>query len=111
MGRTECGEYMVTLREAADILGVHYQTIRNYARRGLLSTRKFLGDKHVYVTQESIQAVQISSKIKINSIGVLVELHMKVIRLEKKVADLEYHNPGASEMREQLKKLHPGMVT
>lgn len=106
MGRTECGEYMVTLREAADVLGVHYQTVRNYVKRGLLHTRKFVGDKHVYVTQESVLDMQGASRIKINSIGVLAELHMKVSRLERKVAAMENQNPVDTSMKDTLERLH-----
>jgi predicted site-specific integrase-resolvase len=97
---------MVTLREAANFLGVHYQTVRNYAKRGLLHTRKFIGDKHVYVTQQSVLDLQDASRIKRNSIGVLAELHMKVSRLERKVSAMENQNPIDTTMRDTLTRLH-----
>jgi len=97
---------MVTLREAADFLGVHYQTIRSYAKRGLLIKRKLIGDKNMYVTQDSLLNLQAAHRIKRNSIGTLVELQMKVVRLERRVADLENQTYVDRTMRDTIHRLH-----
>jgi len=45
-----------SVRETAEILGVHYQTIRLWIKKGFLASSKPTGGK-IYISAESINAM------------------------------------------------------
>ena len=84
---------------AAELIGVHPQTLRMYEQKGLLCPRKSLKNTRLY-SQEDIELgryiQQLTQELGANLAGV-----KKILDLEKKVEELEAEN---AKLREELER-------
>lgn len=93
MGRIENGEESLTVREAAELLECHPNTVRNLIKREILVRRKFLGDNRVYVTKKSLGYLRSYKLVPITRDGALKalkDLMRRVEILEREVEVLKY---------------------
>ncbi|MGH3089287.1 MAG: heat shock protein transcriptional repressor HspR [Rubrobacteraceae bacterium] len=84
---------------AAELIGVHPQTLRMYEQKGLLCPRKSIKNTRLY-SQEDIELGQriqrLTQEMGLNLAGV-----EKILALERRVAKLEAEN---AKLREELKR-------
>ena len=94
---------------AAELIGVHPQTLRMYEQKGLLKPRKSIKNTRLY-SQEDIELGQqiqyLTQELGLNLAGV-----RKILELEKKVAKLEEENRKlAAEMEAREAEHRRGLL-
>jgi MerR family transcriptional regulator, heat shock protein HspR len=94
---------------AAELIGVHPQTLRMYEQKGLLKPRKSIKNTRLY-SQEDIELGQqiqyLTQELGLNLAGV-----KKILELEKKVAQLEAENRKlAAEMEAREAEYRKGLL-
>jgi MerR family transcriptional regulator/heat shock protein HspR len=89
---------------AAELAGVHPQTLRIYERKGLLGPARTLGGSRRYSDKD----IELLRRIQeLTSVGLNLEGVKRVIELENEVARLEQELVSArSEIREAVAKVH-----
>lgn len=84
---------------AAELIGVHPQTLRMYEQKGLLAPRKSLKNTRLY-SQEDIELGRYIQKLT-QEMGMNLAGVRKVLDLEKRMAKLEAEN---RRLREELRE-------
>jgi MerR family transcriptional regulator, heat shock protein HspR len=89
---------------AAELAGVHPQTLRIYERKGLLGPARTLGGSRRYSDKD----IELLRRIQeLTSAGLNLEGVRRVIELEDEVARLEHELASArSEIRDAVAKVH-----
>jgi len=89
---------------AAELAGVHPQTLRIYERKGLLGPARTLGGSRRYSDKdiELLRRIQELTSAGLNLEGVkrVIELESKVARLQQEVVD------SRAQLREAVEKVH-----
>ena len=89
---------------AAELAGVHPQTLRIYERKGLLGPARTLGGSRRYSDKdiELLRRIQELTSAGLNLEGVkrVIELESEVARLQQEVVD------ARTELREAVEKVH-----
>jgi MerR family transcriptional regulator, heat shock protein HspR len=89
--------YMIGI--AADLIGVHPQTLRMYEQKGLLSPRKSIKNTRLY-SQEDVELGRYIQKLT-QEMGTNLAGVKKILDLEKKIERLEAENV---RLREELER-------
>jgi MerR family transcriptional regulator/heat shock protein HspR len=89
--------YMIGI--AAELIGVHPQTLRMYEQKGLLSPRKSIKNTRLY-SQEDVELGRYIQKLT-QEMGTNLAGVKKIIDLEKKIERLETENV---RLREELER-------
>jgi len=108
----EQGKVLLTLEEACEYLQVSKATIYRLIRKGLAKREKIKGDRHCYLTLESLDNHRIAQSFT------LEELANRVVAIERKVNFLmgkaTVEQSGVTEVQQDLnaalsmlKKHHP----
>ena len=84
---------------AAELIGVHPQTLRMYEQKGLLSPRKSLKNTRLY-SQEDVELGRYIQKLT-QEMGMNLAGVKKILDLEKKIERLEAEN---LKLREELER-------
>jgi MerR family transcriptional regulator/heat shock protein HspR len=96
-GREDRAVYVISV--AAEIAGVHPQTLRNYEREGLLAPRRTSGNTRRYSDRdiEQLRLIQdLTQQMGINLAGVKMVIEMQ--------AELAALREKADELEEELRK-------
>jgi MerR family transcriptional regulator/heat shock protein HspR len=98
------GVYMISV--AAELAGMHPQTLRIYESRGLITPRRSPKNTRLYSQQdvERLRRIQeLTSELGMNLAGVekVFELEQELERARRRARNLERH---AERLREQLEK-------
>lgn len=94
--------YMIGI--AAELIGVHPQTLRMYEQKGLLRPRKSIKNTRLYSTEDvelGLYIQKLTQELGMNLAGV-----KKILDLEKRMADLESQNRRLREEIERTKLNH-----
>ena len=91
-GRRERGVYMISV--AADLAGMHPQTLRIYEARGLITPKRSPKNTRLYSDEdvERLRRIQeLTTELGMNLAGVekVLELEAKLARLQSKIEALE----------------------
>lgn len=89
--------YMIGI--AAELIGVHPQTLRMYERKGLLCPRKSIKNTRLY-SQEDVDLGQYIQKLT-QEMGMNLAGVKKILDLEEKIERLEAEN---LQLREELER-------
>ena len=89
--------YMIGI--AAELIGVHPQTLRMYEQKGLLRPRKSIKNTRLY-SQDDVELGRYIQKLT-QEMGTNLAGAKKILDLEKKIERLEAEN---LELREELKR-------
>jgi MerR family transcriptional regulator/heat shock protein HspR len=95
--------YMISV--AADLLGVHPQTLRIYEQKGLVSPRRTAGNTRLYseADLERLRTIQrLTTELGLNLAGVEIVLRMEdqLKRMQARMERIE------RQMREELQNVH-----
>ncbi len=95
--------YMISV--AAELVGMHPQTLRIYEAKGLVRPRRTPGGTRLYseADLERLRLIQrLTSELGLNLAGVesVLRLQDEVLRLQRRLERLE------SDMREEISKVH-----
>ena len=95
--------YMISV--AAELVGMHPQTLRIYEQKGLVRPKRTSGNTRLYSDQdvERLQLIQrLTSEIGLNLAGVeqVLQLQDEVVRMRRQLDRME------SEMREAIDRVH-----
>lgn len=94
-----------TISVAADLIGMHPQTLRIYEQKGLVSPKRTAGNTRLYseADLERLRAIQrLTTELGLNLAGVELVLRMED-QLERMQARMERIE---RQMREELEKVH-----
>ena len=94
--------YMISV--AADLVGMHPQTLRIYESKGLIRPKRTRGNTRLYseADVERLRAIQqLTTELGLNLAGVEQVLHMKdqIARMQRRVEKLE------REMRDAIREV------
>jgi MerR family transcriptional regulator, heat shock protein HspR len=94
--------YMISV--AADLVGMHPQTLRLYEQKGLVSPKRTAGNTRLYSESdlERLRLInQLTSELGLNLAGVehVLRLEEQLRRMQSRMARLEH------EMREQISEI------
>ena len=95
--------YMISV--AADLVGMHPQTLRIYEQKGLVRPKRTAGNTRLYSESdiERLRLIQrLTTELGLNLAGVEQVLHLQdeLLRMRRRLERLE------SEMREALNEVH-----
>ena len=93
--------YMISV--AADLLGMHPQTLRIYETKGLVRPRRTPGNTRLYSESDLARLrriQQLTTDIGLNLAGVERVLELEVSRLRARIAGLE------RELRDAVERVH-----
>ena len=95
--------YMISV--AADLVGMHPQTLRIYETKGLVRPRRTPGNTRLYSESDLVRLrriQQLTTEIGLNLAGVerVLELEDEVSRLRARIAGLE------RELRDAVERVH-----
>jgi MerR family transcriptional regulator/heat shock protein HspR len=95
--------YMISV--AADLVGMHPQTLRIYEQKGLVRPKRTAGNTRLYseADLERLRTVQrLTTELGLNLAGVELVLRMEdqLARMQRQMERLE------REMREEIEKVH-----
>jgi MerR family transcriptional regulator/heat shock protein HspR len=95
--------YMISV--AADLVGMHPQTLRIYEQKGLVRPKRTAGNTRLYseLDIERLRLIQrLTSEIGLNLAGVEQVLHLEdeLLQMKRRLARME------AEMREALQEVH-----
>ena len=90
--RPERAVYIISV--AAELAGVHPQTLREYERRGLLSPKRTSGNTRRYSERdiERIRAIQELTQlggISLSGVKLFIEMREQLEEMERRTAELE----------------------
>jgi MerR family transcriptional regulator/heat shock protein HspR len=95
--------YMISV--AADLVGMHPQTLRIYEQKGLVRPKRTAGNTRLYsdVDVERLRSIQrLTTEVGLNLAGV-----ERVLRLEDELARMERRLAGLErELRETVAEVH-----
>ncbi len=96
-------KYMISI--AADLVGMHPQTLRIYEQKGLLRPKRTGGNTRLYsdADLERLRTIQrLTSELGLNLAGVDLVLHMEdqLQRMQARMERIE------REMRERIEEVH-----
>ena len=95
--------YMISV--AAELVGMHPQTLRMYEQKGLVSPKRTAGNTRIYSDADvaRLQLIQrLTTELGLNLAGVERVLHMEdeLLRMQRRLARMEH------EMRRALDEVH-----
>jgi MerR family transcriptional regulator/heat shock protein HspR len=95
--------YMISV--AADLVGMHPQTLRIYEQKGLVRPKRTAGNTRLYSEHdlERLRVIQrLTSELGLNLAGVEIVLHLEdqLKRMQARMERLE------REMKEEIQKVH-----
>jgi MerR family transcriptional regulator, heat shock protein HspR len=95
--------YMISV--AADLVGMHPQTLRIYEQRGLVLPKRTAGNTRLYseLDIERLRLIQqLTTEVGLNLVGVerVLRLEDELQQMKRRVARME------NEMREALQQVH-----
>jgi MerR family transcriptional regulator/heat shock protein HspR len=95
--------YMISV--AADLVGMHPQTLRMYEQKGLVHPQRTAGNTRLYSDRdvERLRLIQrLTTELGLNLAGVERVLHMEdeLLRMRRRLERME------SEMRQALEEVH-----
>src|SRR3954462_6186707 len=103
------GVYMISV--AADLAGMHPQTLRIYEARGLISPKRSPKNTRLY-SQEDVERLrriqELTGELGMNLAGVerVFELEAQIERMERRLRNLERHAAGIEqEMRAEVERV------
>lgn len=89
-----------TIRIAAQLVGVHQQTLRTYEREGLLQPARTPGRQRLY-SEKDIERVRVIRRL-IDELGVNLAGADIILRLRQEIDELERENQG---LRDEIQRL------
>ena len=89
-----------TIRVAAQLVGVHQQTLRTYEREGLLTPARTAGRQRLY-SQADIERLLVIRRL-IDELGVNLAGADIILRLRQRISELESQN---QELRHEIQRL------
>ena len=97
------GRYMISV--AAELVGMHPQTLRMYEQKGLVNPGRTAGNTRLYsdADVERLQLIQrLTTELGLNLAGVERVLHMEdeLLRMQRRLERMEH------EMRKALDEVH-----
>jgi MerR family transcriptional regulator, heat shock protein HspR len=97
------GRYMISV--AAELVGMHPQTLRMYEQKGLVQPRRTAGNTRLYsdADVERLRLIQrLTTELGLNLAGVERVLHMEdeLLRMQRRLERME------QEMRRALEEVH-----
>jgi len=97
------GRYMISV--AAELVGMHPQTLRMYEQKGLVNPGRTAGNTRLYsdADVERLQLIQrLTTELGLNLAGVERVLHMEdeLLRMQRRLERME------QEMRKALEEVH-----
>ena len=97
------GRYMISV--AAELVGMHPQTLRMYEQKGLVQPRRTAGNTRLYsdADVERLRLIQrLTTELGLNLAGVERVLHMEdeLLRMQRRLERME------QEMRKALDEVH-----
>jgi MerR family transcriptional regulator/heat shock protein HspR len=97
------GRYMISV--AAELVGMHPQTLRMYEQKGLVQPRRTAGNTRLYsdADVDRLRLIQrLTTELGLNLAGVERVLHMEdeLIRMQRRLERME------AEMRKALDEVH-----
>ena len=98
------GVYMISV--AAELAGMHPQTLRIYENRGLITPRRSPKNTRLY-SEEDVQRLrriqQLTTELGMNLAGVerVFELEEQIVRMQRRMRNLERH---AQRVQDDLRK-------
>jgi MerR family transcriptional regulator/heat shock protein HspR len=103
MTETDRPRYMISV--AAELVGMHPQTLRIYEQKGLVRPKRTAGNTRLYSDSdvERLRMIQqLTSEVGLNLVGVARVLHMEdeLQRMRKRLERME------KEMRRALEDVH-----
>ena len=108
-GERERGVYMISV--AAELAGMHPQTLRIYEARGLIQPQRSPKNTRLY-SDEDVERLrriqQLTSELGMNLAGVerVFELEQEVARMRRRLANIERAAERAqSELREEIARV------
>lgn len=97
MARRATAVYVISV--AAELSGMHPQTLRIYERKGLVQPARTSGGSRRYsdADVELLQRISELTSLGMNLVGVkrVLDLELRVTALERELADLRSKNRGA----------------
>jgi MerR family transcriptional regulator/heat shock protein HspR len=101
-GRRERGVYMISV--AADLAGMHPQTLRIYEARGLITPKRSPKNTRLYSDEDVVRLRRIqelTTELGMNLAGVekVFELEQQIGRMERRIRGLERQ---AEQIREEV---------
>ena len=95
--------YMISV--AAELVGMHPQTLRMYEQKGLVNPKRTAGNTRIYSDADvaRLQLIQrLTSELGLNLAGVERVLHMEdeLLRMQRRLERMEH------EMRKALDEVH-----
>src|ERR671922_1344706 len=107
------GVYMISV--AAELAGMHPQTLRIYETRGLITPKRSSGNTRLY-SQEDVERLrriqELTSELGMNLAGVekVFELELELERMRRRMRNLERAAARAQkELQEELKRVRRSM--
>ena len=88
-----------TIRIAADMVGVHQQTLRTYEREGLLTPARSAGRQRLY-SDEDIRRLRVIRRL-IDELGVNLAGADIILRLRQRINELEQEN---RDLRDEVQR-------
>lgn len=89
-----------TIRIAAQLVGVHQQTLRTYEREGLLKPARSAGRQRLY-SEADIERLLVIRRL-IDELGVNIAGADIILRLRQRIAELEHEREG---LRAEIQRL------
>ena len=93
-----------TIRIAAQLVGVHQQTLRTYEREGLLQPARTPGRQRLY-SEQDIERVRVIRRL-IDELGVNLAGADIILRLRHQIDELERENQRLQQAIQQLRNQH-----
>jgi len=88
-----------TIRIAAQLVGVHQQTLRTYEREGLLTPARSAGRQRLY-SEQDIERLRLIRRL-IDELGVNLAGADIILRLRKRITELEQEN---QQLKDELQR-------
>ncbi len=98
--------YMIGI--AAELIGVHPQTLRMYEQKGLLRPRKSIKNTRLY-SQEDIELGRHIQKLT-QEMGMNLAGVARTLEMERRIAGLEIENGRLRKEMEKMRSEHDRMV-
>ena len=95
---------LFTIRIAAQMVGVHQQTLRGYEREGLIQPARSSGRQRIY-SQADISRLRLIRRL-IGELGVNVAGADIILRLRDQIAELEAENAALREAVQRRRDQH-----
>ncbi|NBX24365.1 MAG: MerR family transcriptional regulator [Microbacteriaceae bacterium] len=96
---------ILTISMAAELAGMHPQTLRQYDRMGLVKPSRTSGQSRRYTLRNVTQLVEVA---KLSNEGVSLVAIKRILELENKVVALKAENKELQQIVDRLMASQPG---